>query len=179
MQGENSEPMSARERFLEEQRKINIHKAESKDPALNVSDEEVDALEDDMQEIDKNLGTEGYTVTRQEYESDKLEKQNQLALDSMQAVSRNSKLSDQQRSALQQIVAKRKTVSDPVLKHLLLQKAKQEAAFLELKKQVKDINERIMKELMTASNDLLKTQGVIENLDDQILKYVEDSPGSV
>jgi len=179
LQSENSEDQSSRERFLEEQRKINEHKAVSKDPALNVSDEEVDSFENDMEEIDKNMGTEGYTVTKQEYEADKLDKAKQQALDAMQAFSRNGKLSNEQRATLQQIVAKRKTISDPILKHLLTQKAMQEQGFKELKIKVKDINEGIMNELMKASNDLLKTQGVIENLDDQILKYVDGNPVSV
>lgn len=179
MQVENPEHMSSRERFLDEQRKINESKASTKDPALNVSDEEVDALEDDIKEIDKNMGTEGYSVTRQEYENEKLDRAKQNALDSMQAFSNNSKLSNDERAMLQQVVAKRRTISDPVLKHLLTQKAMQEVGFKELKVKVKDINEKIMKELMQASNDLLKRQGIIENLDDQILKYVDGNPDSV
>lgn len=184
MQAENSEPISSRERFQEEQRRINEAKALAKDPALTVTDAEIDELEadakeDDLEDVDKNMGTEAHAVTRQQHESSKLADSQQTALDKMQAVSRNSKISNEQRAQLQNIVGNRKKISDPVLKHLLTQKAMQEQGFTELKSKVKEINDRVMKELMKASNDLLKTQGAIENMDDQILKYVDDNPDSV
>lgn len=176
---ENSEPKSSRERFLEEQQAFKIHNDAMKNPDLSVSDEEVDELENELQKIDKNMGTEGFTITKQEYEADKLRKNNELAVEKMQSFSSNTKLSNDQREKLQKVISNRNNITDPVLKHLVLQKALQEQNFNDLKKRVKDINERIMKELMQASNDLLKTQGAIENIEDQILKYVELEQSSV
>lgn len=173
------EHQTSRERFLAETQNINAAKQAAKDPALNVTEEEVDDLEADMQEIDKHMGTEAHVVTREQHEENKLRAAQQTALDKMQAVSRNGKLSNEQRAQLAKIVAKRADVSDPVLKHLLTEKAVQEQGFVKLKTEVKAINDRVMKELMQASNDLLKTQGVIEHLDDQILKYVEGKPDLV
>jgi hypothetical protein len=179
LQVENHEPKTSRERFLDEQKRFKEHTDSLKKSELNVSEDEVDEFENEIHEIDKNMGDKGFSITRQEYEAGKLEDANQLALAKMQEVSTNTKLTAEQRTKLQAIVAGRNDVENPVLRHLILQKALQERSFLNLKTTVKEINDRIMKELMQASNDLLKTQGAIENIDDQILKYVEQYPSSV
>lgn len=176
---DTQEYKTPRERFLAEQENIRAAHNQGKDPDLHVSDEEIDELEDDMQEIDKNLGDEGHVVTSTQYQAAKLESAKHAAIEAMSETASGKHLTNEERVLLQAIVKKRKSIDDPVLKHLITQKAMQEQGYVNLKKQVKDLNDKVMRELMKASNDLVKTQGVIENIDRQILDYIEQSSKTV
>lgn len=186
--GDNKTP---RERFLEVQKQIkednqkisgtvNLDDDDDYQEDLDVARQAVDEFddEDDAEPVDKHMGTEKHVVTREEHEQGKAQESQTEALKAiglLQDTKLTEHLSNDQKQLLRDLANQqhRGELDDPVLKHMLLQKSMLVKGYSQVTEDIKELNKKILNELNMASNKLLKTQGAIENIDEQIIKYVE------
>ena len=150
--------------------------------------EEEDELEEDDEEgedtgtaevktIDKSLGEEKLPVTEMnigDHQKMKVAEAQKNAIAGLRALKDASQthMKPEQIRLVQNIVADvaNGIITDPVLVHLVNQKAKQVQLFKEAQAAIGRLQQRLLNDISTATNDVVKCKGVIESLDAQILE---------
>lgn len=169
------EELTSRERYLQVQAKIkedmNALKIESE------PEEEEDDLSDndveEMVEIDKSMGDQKFTMTSEQYHHQKKVNDEKEAIESIKQIKIVGKhLTEKEAEKLKSAICS--DSDDPVLRHLIKQKALRQKDYESQKQYVAELNAKIVYEIGEASRNLLKTQGAIENIDKQILDYADE-----
>jgi len=175
----NKEP-TPKERYDEEMNKIRENRALMEEPT---EDEENEALCDEAEkELDKNMGDtkvsnkakpkpQSTTVTREDFLSMKANKQAVEALKALKGKPGNH-LKPEETKAMNLLLAEHENdkVTDPILLSLLEEKTSVAKQYVEGTVAVKELQTRLLNDVATATNNLVKARGAGEQVDRMILK---------
>lgn len=134
--------------------------------------------------IDKSLGEEkvsvNHTVTIEEHQRAKVAEAQKAAVaalkDLQQAQSKNLKPEDVKKLRL--LVAKHEagTLNSEIGKYLINRKASAMKTFLQTQNEVKKLQQEFLNKVASATNEIVKAKGVLEDLDKQLLELVNEDP---
>jgi len=173
------------EKIETDHRKANGLNTKEQDAEL---DEEAETFEKNLEEagekgIDKTMGTKKITVTKEEYEDYKQDKQQQNFLNNAQRLKRKltSHLSNDESNVIQKVMQKMQhgKLTDPVLKHVAAQRVVKSQEYAEEGLRVKVMQKSLLDELNKVADNLVKCQGAIESADLQILDLVKKNPALI
>lgn len=132
--------------------------------------------------IDKNLGEEKLPVTEMsigDHQKMKVAEAQKNAMAGLRALKDASQthMKPEQIRIVQNIVADvaNGIITDPVLVHLVNQKAKQVQLFKDAQAAIGRLQQRLLNDISTATNDVVKCKGAIESIDAQILEVAADT----
>lgn len=133
-------------------------------------------------EVDKNLGKEKLNITEMsigEHQKNKVAEAQQRAIASLKELKSASQthLKPEEIRIVQMIVAgvAAGKTKDPVLVHLVQQKAKKMEDFKKAQTAIGQLQQKLLNEISTATNEVVKCKGVIESLDAQILEVAANT----
>lgn len=196
-----NEELSPKQKFDLTMKQVNKDNAEARgeeDPDeseedLRAFEEEDESEEDDESEasddgeaevrsIDKNLGQEKLPVTEMtvgEHQKSQVAAAQKRAVTSLMELKSSAKtnLKPEEIRIVQMIVAgvAAGKVKDPVLVHLVNQKAKKVEDFKKAQEEIGKLQQRLLNDISTATNEVVKCKGVIESLDAQILEVAANT----
>lgn len=179
---------SPREKFLAEESEIAANNEQLDDVLKEPNDDkDIDRLADELtnddgkvRPIDKNMGQKKVVVTQAEYQKSKQEKQFKDTLGNIQQLSdaRVDHLNIEHKKVINLILslAENDKLNNPVLEHLVRQKVILSTQFTQASVAIKALQQKLMNDIATATNNVVKCKGAIEEVDRQLIAFIRDNP---
>lgn len=191
MENENKErPLTSKEQFDAEMNGINTATAEARgdDP----DKEDIESLADDAEkvmdemenredkrELDKNMGVDkrpigppgAFTMTADQFHKMKETKDAKGALESLRKITQSA-LTEQDQKIMDLLISKHDAgeIEDEVLSELLDEKRSTAKLIVNAMGAIQELQRKLMNEVATSSNNLVKAKGAMEGIDKMLLK---------
>ena len=176
------QPLTTRERWLEEKKKINSANAKANSEETDVDDDKILARAEQLEKkpLDKNMGTikipsQKVEMTKADYLKHKTKEEAKKVIVALQRQQIKHLSEDEQKIMIGMLNDYQNgIIEDPVLIHLIKEKLLTATTFMKNQVEIKEQQQRMMKEVQDTSNKTLKIRGAMESVDRQILKLINN-----
>jgi len=146
-------------------------------------DEEVEAVEEAMDELDKNMGdvkeSPTTTMTQDEHLDQQINNQRERILKQFTGVgAKQERLTTQQQKTMTKVLelVNQKKLDDPVLVHLVNKKLDLAQEQAGLATEIKEVQLEVVKKMSDLADKSMKAKGAVEHYNRDILLYVQKNP---
>lgn len=183
-----------KEKFEETMRGVNEHKDEVREARVNKeldnelekdnaeADDEAEKILQNLekkQTVDKSIGQQKISVTREQHMQNKNKQAQMQAFQQLKNSAQNvqSHLSNNQLSVMRAVLQafEDEKVEDPVLLHLIKRKIKLSKQYVEAQVASKEMYQQLMTRMQKVSENIMKSKGAIESVDQEIFSFVEEN----